>query len=75
MPDLFLSLTVNLRVRTVLALAQNSLDHLWHRNFAVFLEGVHHQAIAADVVNALVVVRWAGQGQVGGAGSGKETSV
>ena len=32
----------------------NSLDHLWHRDFTVFLEGVHHQTIAADVVNALL---------------------
>lgn len=29
------------------------LNHLWHSNFTVFLKGVHHQTIAADVVNAL----------------------
>lgn len=30
-----------------------SLNHLWNGDFTVLLEGVHHQTIAADVVNAL----------------------
>lgn len=30
-----------------------SLNHLRHADFTVFLEGIHHQTIAADVVNAL----------------------
>lgn len=30
-----------------------SLDHLWNCDFGVLLEGVHHQAVAPDVVNAL----------------------
>lgn len=41
-------------------LEHNSLDHLRHSDFAVFLKGVHHQAVAADVVNAL----WGGGGGV-----------
>lgn len=32
---------------------RHTLNHLWHGDFTVFLEGVHHQTIAADVVNAL----------------------
>ena len=36
---------------------QHSLNHLWHSDFTVLLEGVHHQAVAADVVDALLS-RW-----------------
>lgn len=31
----------------------DSLYHLWHGDFTVLLKGVHHQAVAADVVDAL----------------------
>lgn len=30
-----------------------SLDHVWHRNFGVFLKHACHQAVTADVINAL----------------------
>ena len=32
---------------------RHSLNHLRHGDFTVLLEGVHHQAVAADVVDAL----------------------
>lgn len=35
------------------AVSTDSLNHLRYRDFAVFLKGVHHQAIAADVVDTL----------------------
>lgn len=36
---------------------QHSLDHLGNGDLGVLLEGVHHQAVAADVVHALQVTR------------------
>lgn len=30
-----------------------SLDHLWHGDLGVVLKGIHHEAVAADVVYAL----------------------
>lgn len=34
-------------------LSTDSLNHLWDSDFAVFLKGVHHQTVAADVVDTL----------------------
>lgn len=34
-------------------ISTDSLNHLWYSDFAVFLKGIHHQTIAADVVNTL----------------------
>ena len=36
------------------SMTSDSLNHLWHGDFTVFLEGIHHQTVAADVVNALL---------------------
>lgn len=35
------------------AIFRLSLNHLWHSHFTVFLKSVHHQTIAANVVDAL----------------------
>lgn len=32
---------------------QHSLDHLGNGDLGVLLEGIHHEAVAADVVHAL----------------------
>lgn len=63
-------------MRSASAPVRNALDHLRHGDFAVFLEGVHHQAIAADVVDALPGGGGGGVGRVWGRGGAtQKTSV
>lgn len=53
----------------------HSLDHLGHGDLGVLLKGVHHQAVAADVVHALEKTRVRGGGRQGSALSGPDTSL